>query len=66
MTTLYIFDAVNYNAHINMHSRVKLNAPVAQFEGKNEEECEQQAKDANYDLSNLFVWSYTDWSSFRL
>lgn len=57
METLYIYNAANYQAHIDSNKRLK--APITQFTADTHAECEQRAKDANYDDSDLFAWSYT-------
>jgi len=57
MTTLYIYDATNYQDHID--NQVRLNLPIAQFKANSNHECEKLASDENYDDSDLFAWSYT-------
>lgn len=58
MTTLYIYDASNYQDHIN--NGATLDAPIAQYNGNVNDECEQQACNDNYDDADLFAWSYTN------
>lgn len=57
MTTLYVYNADNYQDHID--NNAKLDAPIAKFKGESNEQCEQLATDANYDDSEYFAWSYT-------
>lgn len=57
MQTLYIYDAVNYQKHID--KRVKLKKHIAQFSAETNEQCESLACD--YIHSDDYAASYTQW-----